>query len=201
MAFIGGVAANKGMKKAIKDVFSLEEEEFFIPERFTSIGAIGAVYTLMDEPSLKGGFAGFEMLDEYLSKTEAAAETHKPLRLSEENLRISYEVKEAKERQRAYLGVDVGSISTNLVLIDENRNVLAKRYLMTEGRPIEAVQRGLAEIGAEIADKIEVIGAGTTGSADIYTADFIGADIVRNEITAQQVAAIIIDLRWIRYSR
>ena len=44
-----------------------------------------------------------------------------------------YEVKRPKEKVKAYLGVDVGSISTNLVAIDEQKNVLAKRYLMTEG--------------------------------------------------------------------
>jgi activator of 2-hydroxyglutaryl-CoA dehydratase len=56
---------------------------------------------------------------------------------------------------------------------------------MTEGRPLEAVKRGLAEIGAEVGDMVEIIGAGTTGSGRYLTADFIGADIVRNEITAR----------------
>jgi len=92
-----------------------------------------------------------------------------------------------------YLGVDVGSISTNLVVIDSDRNVIAKRYLMTEGRPLEAVKRGLAEIGEEVGALIDVVGAGTTGSGRYLTADFIGADIVRNEITAQAEAAISID--------
>jgi predicted CoA-substrate-specific enzyme activase len=64
---------------------------------------------------------------------------------------------------------------------------------MTEGRPIEAVKRGLAEIGDEVGGKVEILGAGTTGSGRYLTADFIGADIVRNEITAQAEAAIHID--------
>jgi len=89
--------------------------------------------------------------------------------------------------------VDVGSISTNLVVIDEERNVLAKRYLMTAGRPLEAVKRGLAEIGDEVGALVDVVGVGTTGSGRYLTADFIGADLVRNEITAQAEAAISID--------
>ncbi len=64
---------------------------------------------------------------------------------------------------------------------------------MTEGRPLEAVKRGLAEIADEIGVMVDVIGAGTTGSGRYLTADFIGADIVRNEITAQAEAAINID--------
>ena len=63
--------------------------------------------------------------------------------------------------------MDVGSISTNLVAIDDQKNVLAKRYLMTGGRPLEAVKRGLAEMGEEIGDFVEVVGVGTTGSGTV----------------------------------
>ena len=106
---------------------------------------------------------------------------------------MTYEVKRPEKMVRAYLGVDVGSISTNLVVIDEQKNVLAKRYLMTEGRPLEAVKRGLDEIAMEVGDSVEILGVATTGSGRYLTADFIGADLVRNEITAQAEAAIAID--------
>jgi activator of 2-hydroxyglutaryl-CoA dehydratase len=62
------------------------------------------------------------------------------------------------------MGVDVGSISTNVVVIDQVGNVLSKRYLMTAGRPIEAVRQGIEEVGQEIADCVEILGVGTTGS-------------------------------------
>jgi predicted CoA-substrate-specific enzyme activase len=192
VAFIGGVASNAGMIKAIKDVFALQDNEFIIPEHFASIGAIGTIYTVLDEPALKQRFIGFDKLNDFLMQKEAE-EGHKPLTLSKENLNISYEMVSVTKKTRAYLGVDVGSISTNLVLIDENKNILAKRYLMTEGRPLEAVKRGFAELSEEIGPQVEIMGAGTTGSGRYLTADFIGADIVRNEITAQAEAAISID--------
>ncbi|MCX5805906.1 MAG: acyl-CoA dehydratase activase [Proteobacteria bacterium] len=192
VAFIGGVAANAGMKKAMRDVFVLKDSELIVPEHFTSMGAIGAIYTVLDDPVLKQTFVGLDGLEEYLSQ-ERFHESHESLKISEENLNISYELKNVSEKTRAYLGLDVGSISTNLVVISENKDILAKRYLMTEGRPLDAVKRGLAEIGEEIGEKIEIIGAGTTGSGRYLTGDFIGADIVRNEITAQAEAAINID--------
>ncbi len=192
VAFVGGVASNAGMIKAIQDVFLLNDNEFIIPEYFTSMGAIGAVYAALDEPALIKKFKGFAALDDYLTN-QKSDEGHEPLKLSSENLNVSYEMACASEKTRAYLGVDVGSISTNLVLIDENKNILAKRYLMTEGRPLEAVKRGFSELGQEIGSKVEILGAGTTGSGRYLTADFIGADIVRNEITAQAEAAINID--------
>ncbi len=98
-----------------------------------------------------------------------------------------------EKKIEAYLGIDVGSISTNLVVIDERRGCLRKRYLMTAGRPIEAVRQGLQEIGEEIGDRVDILGVGTTGSGRYLTADFVGADLVRNEITAQATAAIDID--------
>ena len=192
VAFTGGVAANAGMRKAIREVFLLKDEDFFVPDYFASMGAIGAVYAVLDDLSLKRKFAGLQGLNDYLKREEPAT-SQEPLSISPENLNVQYAMKKPTGRTKVYLGVDVGSISTNLVVIDEDRNVLAKRYLMTEGRPLEAVKRGLLEIGEEVGDIVEIVGAGTTGSGRYLTADFIGADIVRNEITAQAEAAIAID--------
>lgn len=193
VAFVGGVAANKGMVKAIRDVFELKDDELIIPDHFTQMAALGAVYSLIDNITSLQEFKGFDELEEYLKERELAEEHEERLTISPHNLNVSYEIKEVREKTEAYLGVDVGSISTNLVVIDKEKNVLAKRYLMTEGRPLEAVKRGLKEIGEEIGDRVIIVGAGTTGSGRYLTADFIGADIVRNEITAQAEAAINID--------
>jgi predicted CoA-substrate-specific enzyme activase len=103
------------------------------------------------------------------------------------------EVKNGISKIRAFLGVDIGSISTNLAVIDEQSRLLTKRYLMTAGRPIEAVRQGLEEISREIGDRVEIAGVGTTGSGRYMIADYIGADIVKNEITAQATAAAFID--------
>jgi len=192
VAFVGGVAANAAMRRALMDVFSLDSTHFIVPEHFASMGAVGAIHAVLDEPSLHKQYRGLESLNECLMGDNVRT-AHEPLAISDENLRVSYDMKPVNGQTQAYLGIDVGSISTNLVVIDEDKNVLAKRYLMTEGRPLEAVKRGLAEIGVEVGDQVKILGAGTTGSGRYLTADFIGADIVRNEITAQAEAAIHID--------
>ena len=66
---------------------------------------------------------------------------------------------------------------------------------MTAGRPIEAVRQGLAEVGARWAERVNVRGVCTTGSGRYLTGDFLGADLVKNEITAQARAAAEIDPR------
>ncbi len=102
-------------------------------------------------------------------------------------------IEKGNEKTRVYLGLDIGSLSTNVVLIDEQHRVIARRYLPTGGQPLEAIQRGITEIYDEIGEYVEVIGAGTTGSGRYLTGDFIGADTIQNEITAQATAAIDYD--------
>lgn len=88
-----------------------------------------------------------------------------------------------------YLGIDVGSVSTNLVIIDEHKKVLAKIYKRTAGKPIAVVQDSLREIMATLPNELKVAGVGTTGSARQLISVMVGADIVKNEITAHAVAS------------
>ncbi|MDK2881947.1 MAG: hypothetical protein PWP58_283 [Bacillota bacterium] len=91
---------------------------------------------------------------------------------------------------RAYLGLDVGSVSTNLVLLNENGEVVTGLYLRTQGNPIRAVQEGLAQMEKQIPAGMSIAGAGTTGSGRQLAATMVGADAVKNEITAHAVAAL-----------
>lgn len=91
-----------------------------------------------------------------------------------------------------YLGVDVGSVSTDLVLLDHNMNVVEKLYLRTKGRPMKAIQDGIMILKSKY-DGIEIGAAGTTGSGRQIASTLIGADAVKNEITAHAVAALEID--------
>jgi predicted CoA-substrate-specific enzyme activase len=88
-----------------------------------------------------------------------------------------------------FLGVDVGSVSTNLVALDLSGEVLASVYLRTRGQPIQAVQEGMREVGKKLDGQVNVRGAAATGSARYLTGVVIGADLVKNEITAHAVAA------------
>lgn len=89
-----------------------------------------------------------------------------------------------------YLGIDLGSVSTNLVVMDEGGNVIGKVYTGTDGRPIEAVQGALREISLQLGGGLNVKGVGTTGSGRNLAAMVVGADVVKNEITAHGIAAL-----------
>jgi len=198
VSFQGGVAANLGMRRAFLEVLELSARELIIPKHFASMGAIGAVLLTMEDPSFNYTYSGLEKLADYMTslshKTVKGLEPLAPFKKIKKVDRITPDlILNGKEKIRAYLGVDVGSISTNVVVIDDQNNLLSKRYLMTAGRPLEAIKKGLQEVGEEVADNIEVVAVGTTGSGRYLTGDFIGADVIKNEITAQATAAIAID--------
>ena len=94
---------------------------------------------------------------------------------------------------KAYIGVDVGSVTTKLVVLDEAYQVLDSLYLRTRGKPLEVVQQGLRQVRQKIADGgadgVQIAGVGTTGSGRYLAGVVVGADVIKNEITAHAVAA------------
>lgn len=88
-----------------------------------------------------------------------------------------------------YLGIDIGSVSTNLVIIDDKGKVLDTLYLKTQGRPITVVQKGLA-ILAQRWEESQIKGVATTGSGRRLAGAIVGADVIKNEITTHAVAAL-----------
>ena len=91
------------------------------------------------------------------------------------------------------LGVDVGSTSTNLVLVSTDGVLLDAQYLRTRGNPKQAVRDGLASLAQRVGDRACVVAAGVTGSGRTMIGKLIGADAVRDEITAQARAAAAAD--------
>lgn len=87
-----------------------------------------------------------------------------------------------------YIGIDVGSVSTNVVAVDNNFNLLSKQYIRTNGQPLESVRQGLNHLREEFGSEARVLGAGTTGSGRQLTGIMIGADVIKNEITAHATA-------------
>ena len=196
VVFQGGVAANAGMVRALAEVFELADGELVVPEHHASMGAIGAVlHARGRSPAPASVFAGVGRLAEYLAQGGHGSNGHlEPLRPPEATPRkVIHPLPADGPPVEVSLGVDVGSLSTNVVLIDRENRVVARRYLPTAGRPLEAIQRGLAEILEEVGDRVTVTAAGTTGSGRYLTGDFIGADAIRNEITAQATAAVLFE--------
>jgi len=194
VAFVGGVAANSGVVAALEDAFGLEKESLFIPPYFAWLGAIGAALLEKKEVEQKKG--GHFSLREGVEGLEARFPTSDPLSMEKVILlrdRVKpYSFAGKKLPVKAYLGIDVGSVSTNLAVIDEEGEVIMDIYVKTEARPIEVVHRELQRIQKEIGDKIEICGVATTGSGRELIGKLVGADTINDEITSHKTGASFI---------
>ena len=147
VAFIGAVALNQGVRDALRQVFKLDESDFLVPELHAWIGAVGAAILEAEELRKRS----------FKTHSPVAADTGR-----QEELRVQRSAFHGERgvaprpgkppelpslarasKIEAYLGIDIGSVSTNLVVIDAEGNVIKDIYLRTEGRPIEVVDQGL----------------------------------------------------------
>ncbi|MHC4483343.1 MAG: acyl-CoA dehydratase activase, partial [Planctomycetota bacterium] len=202
IVFTGGVAANIGVVKALREVFELADGELLVPEQHFFTGAIGAVLVAKSraKPEDHNTQIRLEKIDDYLAqqgsglrdapRRERLGKTIFP---APQSPVFEHLLSQATRPIEAYLGVDVGSLSTNVVVMDERRRILAKAYLMTAGQPLEAIRQGLDMVGKKVSGKVRILGAASTGSGRYLTGDFIGADVVINEITAQAAGAAIVN--------
>lgn len=100
-------------------------------------------------------------------------------------------MKKSNKKIQAYIGIDIGSISTKAVVIDRNCKIYAQTYIWTEANPIHAVKRLLSDIEKQLKDiPVEIIGSGTTGSARELIGTIIDASIIKNEITAHAIGTL-----------
>lgn len=87
-----------------------------------------------------------------------------------------------------YLGIDVGSVSTDLALLDSFGNLIDKIYLRTKGQPVKVIKEGLSNLSDKYPE-LTINGVGTTGSGRKLAGVITGADVIKNEITTHAVAA------------
>jgi predicted CoA-substrate-specific enzyme activase len=191
VALIGAVSQNAGVTGALREAFSLSESDLFVPAEYAWSGAIGTAILEAEEPR-KRSILEIHRLRQHDTE-EKVQDTHP---LSTEHVvqlrdRVGVYVPPPNDEPiPTYLGLDIGSVSTNVVAIDENGTVIHDIYLRTAGRPIEAVQQGLSELKRIWGSRLQVMGVGTTGSGRELIAEFVGADVVNDEITAHKTGAI-----------
>jgi predicted CoA-substrate-specific enzyme activase len=199
IVFTGGVASNAGVVRAIENVLGLTDGELLVPQMHLFTGAIGAILLVCEKETTRQHRYDTALLLEKLVADPGALENAPRLsRLPAPSFPAPQSPIQSihltnGDKVDSYIGVDVGSISTNVVVMDQERRVLSKAYVMTAGKPIEAVRQGLEIVAAEVGYRVRILGAASTGSGRYLTGDFIGADIVINEITAQAQGAAIVN--------
>ncbi len=185
----GGGALNEGLIHAFREVLGLESGSWAVADPPHLLAALGAAAgaALHGHPVQNAGDDGFVRL----LKPHQAAPRAMDRALGRLDIRPTREpVPPAEGIIEGFLGVDVGSVSTNLALVGGDGRVLAGVYLPTKGRPLEVLREGFAALRERCPGGFELLGIGTTGSGRHLAGSLLRADVVHNEITCQLRSAV-----------
>lgn len=187
LVIAGGCARNSGIMKAFTEILKLREGKGIFPSNIPGMEvAIGAAM------EAERGACHAMTLEELRKEISGIVEKSKGTSLyfkrgllercgqrKEEPRMVFYEEKEG------YIGIDIGSVSTNFAVLDKEGNVISSVYLPTKGRPVEVLLEGLSILRERFKGGLKVLGCGTTGSGRYLAEKLVGADVVKNEITCQ----------------
>ena len=220
LALAGGTLLNAGVVRAVREVFDLGEDELLADPQLVNAQAVGAALAAAEageadaqlaalRAALGGESAG--QADDLarlprLPHVDCTPNRGFALAPSPWNpagtpaydggavpRSAVVDALAAGQPVSVALGVDVGSTSTNLVLVSTDGVLLDAQYLRTRGNPKQAVRDGLASLAQRVGSRAHVVAAGVTGSGRTMIGNLIGADAVRDEITAQARAAAAAD--------
>ncbi|MDZ7336024.1 MAG: acyl-CoA dehydratase activase [candidate division KSB1 bacterium] len=199
VAFIGGVAANKGIVQALGQILDLDNSDLIVPRLHHWMGAIGSAIISLDHQTNKTKVHILRSLDRLkisIKQFDRLAPLKKDNLLLLRDLVSMRKVTALDRKVPAYLGIDIGSVTTKLAVIDEQGNLIKGIYTKTMARPIEVVKKGLQEIEHELGDIIEIKAVGTTGSGRELIGQLVNADIIKDEITAHKTGAMYISRNY-----
>jgi len=197
--FIGGGALNKGLYRAFIEVFELSEEELLAvsaPQFYSAAGvaeearknaprlSMEEIFSILEKNTLNSNFSSSSPFGTVTGGYRRLIPLLEPKAKTFEEPVI-----EARDTVHAYMGIDVGSVSTDFCLISPDGNVLDGIYLRTRGDPLGALREGLEILRGRTSDNLEVLGVGATGSGRHLAGKLLGADVVKNEITCQLMGA------------
>ena len=187
--FIGGLSLNELQVRAFRAYFP----ELLVPPHSTSVGALGVALRARE----------LEIRNELNLEALASGDP-----ADQEKLPVApkLEIKETRfpenndlpgvvfnRKMPVYLGIDIGSTTTKYALVTEDRQIMDKHYVHTQGKPIEVTQKLLKRIFDSLKDQVEILGVATTGSGRNVVGDFLNADLIIDEITAHARGAVEID--------
>jgi predicted CoA-substrate-specific enzyme activase len=175
-----------------------------VPWGYAHLGATGAAVLASDDPALEGKRKGTQFAFPADTSEECKVSFPSWPPLATGNVvflrdRVT-ESPPLEGRPEVFLGIDVGSVSTNFALLDGEGNLLKEIYVPTQGRPVQVVTEGLRDLREEFGERIRIRGVGTTGSGRELIGELVGADTVQDEITAHKTGSSFISRRYFNQS-
>ena len=203
----GPLTYNPTLVQVFAQRLGLSQDQIIRPDNADTIVALGAALAMEELYPLPVGRAAPITPEEALERLSAAppaAEQHTAERYfatdaERQEWQASHTLPElaapqvkAGDTLRVYIGVDAGSTTGKLVLLDENEQVVDRFYANNRGDPIEVIRHGLQQLHRKYALQgvtLEVLGLGTTGYGEVMLSKAFGGDYHTVETVAHAAAA------------
>ena len=170
--FLGGpLFYNKGLRKAFRETLKLDDNNALFPEYSLYAVALGAsIFAEKAEKTYEYGKL-IEMMEDAVAQRREVAHMSALFEnddeLKEFKDRHGKETVEFKDIEAysgdAYLGIDCGSTTTKLVLINDKKEILWHYYNSNKGNPVDVVKEKLKEVRTLCGDRIKIRASAVTG--------------------------------------
>ncbi len=176
VVFSGGVSKNVAVREAIREILKLDTLHY--SNESPCLAAIGCAILAQAQ---KNAYSPESFRP---ARPLTTISMLRPLKKDVETKGL-HTIHPMQPGEPTYLGVDIGSTSTNLVLINQAGQVLDYQYLRTSGAPLEVAEKGIQALPGRLGMAVNIAAIGTTGSGRLRVGKKLGALMVRDEITAQ----------------
>ena len=198
IVFLGGpLHFLMGLRERFVDTLKLDSDHAIFPEDGDCFAAIGAALCTEDSAHLRSYEDLLDLL-EHAATNASPVDTMPPLFTDP----ADYEAFSARHSAMtvptvdlagytgdAYLGIDAGSTTTKMVLIDPDCNILYAFYHSNQGNPVSIVRPQLQEIYAQCGDRVTIRGAAVTGYGEDLIKNAFSCDLGLVETVAHLNAA------------
>ena len=198
IVFLGGpLHFLMGLRERFVDTLKLDSDHAIFPEDGDCFAAIGAALCTEDSAHLRSYEELLDLL-EHAATNASPVDTMPPLFTDP----ADYEAFAARHSAMtvptvdlagytgdAYLGIDAGSTTTKMVLIDPDCNILYAFYHSNQGNPVSIVRPQLQEIYAQCGDRVTIRGAAVTGYGEDLIKNAFSCDLGLVETVAHLNAA------------
>ncbi len=184
----GGLTKNSGVVRAFKDLFKLNDTDFILDEDSVFAAALG-LYNLAEKSILIRELKNQIETKKILQQKSV----YEPLSNFVSNKDFpEFNLYDFDEKEKTFLGIDIGSTSTNLVLINSKNQMIYYSYVKTSGKPLDVVKSELDKLHKKYPSlKLNKPKIAVTGSGREYIGKEINANLVINEISAQVQGSVL----------
>lgn len=190
--FAGGCSKNIGVIMAFEDLLHLEKD-FIVSSDSSVVQAIGTAVLAREKEIFWNSEKFTKLTDNFVHGASSRMGTDLPTlkdTYPSENL---HQIFEMVPGEPVFLGIDVGSTSTNFVLVNEKNQVVDYQYFKTLGDSACAVEKGFESLHQRFGNKLNIVHSGVTGSGRIAIGKKFNIPVVKDEITAQATGTLFLN--------